>query len=203
MATVTGISDHIGWAELVTMSVRERVPVILERRRAELIEKGLPSAPYHHEGLEVAFEEAERIIRRTRASVEACCGRGVDALKSSLGTDAIAIQESPYRELPESVARVLSLRALSCTADGMLYREELASQASAAGLVVHRFPRRSDPIAAAAQALGWSSQRVTDLLSEFGGSVGAPWRKEHRHVAAAALRVVAVSGELRRPARSS
>ena len=68
--------------------------------------------------------------------------------------DAIVIQESPYKELPESVSRVLDSRPLTYAADGMLYCEELVSQASATGLVVHRFPRKSDQIAAASGALG-------------------------------------------------
>ena len=197
MATVTGISDHIGWAELVTLSVRDRAPVILDRRRVELIEPGLPSAPYHHEGLELPLEEAEPIIRKSRASVVEHCRRVMDALKSTWGVDAIVIQKSPYKELPESVSRVLASRPLTYAADGMLYREELVSQASAIGLVVHRFPRKSDQIAAASKALGLSASGLAAILAGFGKSVGAPWRKEHQQVAAAALCVIAGGRELR------
>ena len=198
MTTVTGISDHCGWAELVTLSVRDRAPVILERQRVELIEPGLASAPYHHEGLELPLDEAELVIRKTRASVADHCRRVLDALKSSFGVDAIVIQESPYKELPESLSRLLSSRPMTCAADGMLYREELASQASAIGLVVHRFPRKSDQIAAASKALGCSGSELATFLSKFGKSIGAPWRKEHKHVAAAALCILAGSNDLRR-----
>jgi hypothetical protein len=191
VTTVTGISDHIGWAELVTLAVRDRAFVILDRRRAELIEPGLPSAPYHHEGLALPLDEAAVVIRKTRGSVAEHCRRVLDDLKSSLGIDAIAIQESPYERLPESLSRLLSSRPVTCAADGMLYREALASQASAAGLVVHRFPRKSDRIAAASRALGCSAADVAALLSSFKASVGAPWRKEHMHAAAAALCVLA------------
>jgi len=193
MATVTGISDHIGWAELVTLTVRDRAPVILDRRRVELVEPGLPSAPYHHEGLALPLAAAELVIRKTRASIVEHCRRVVEALKSTWGVDAIVIQESPYKELPESVARVLDSRPLTYAADGMLYREELASQASAIGLVVHRFPRKTDQIAAASKALGSSPSGVATILAGFGQSVGAPWRKEHQQVAAAALCVLAGS----------
>ncbi|HEX4997291.1 MAG TPA: hypothetical protein VFY29_03645 [Terriglobia bacterium] len=191
MTTVTGISDHIGWAELVTLSLRDREPVILDRRRAELITPGLPSAPYHHEGLTLPFKEAERILRKTRASVEDRCRGALDTLKSSFRVDAVVIQASPYDELPESLELVLASRPLTYAADGMLYREELASQAAAIGLAVHRFPRKSDPIVAASQALGCSTTQVAATLAGFGKSVGAPWRKEHQHVAAAALCVLA------------
>jgi hypothetical protein len=73
----------------------------------------------------------------------------------------------------------------------MLYREELASQASAIGLLVHRFPRKSDQIAAASRALGSSASEVAAILARFGKLIGAPWRQEHKHVAAAALAILA------------
>lgn len=190
MGVVTGISDHIGWAECVTLSVRDRAPVILDRRRVELIDRGLASAPYHHEGLALPFDEANRAVQKTRASVSIRCRQVVENLKSSFGVQAIAMQESPYKELPESLAEILSSYALTCAADGMLYREELASQASAIGLTVHRFPRKSDPIAAASKALGRSAAEINTILSNFGKSVGAPWRKEHKQAAAAALCVL-------------
>jgi hypothetical protein len=198
MTTVTGISDHIGWVELVTVSVRDGEPTLLDRRRANLVGPGLASAPYHHEGLVLPLGETELIVRKTRASAAEHCRRALRKLASSLEITAIAIQESPYEGLPESVAEVLESYQLTCAADGMLYRESLAAQASAIGLAVHRFGRKSDQIAAAARALGCSKSEISTILSNFGKSIGAPWRKEHKHAAAAALCVLAESGELRR-----
>ena len=61
----------------------------------------------------------------------------------------------------------------------MLYREELASQASAIGLIVRRFPRKSDQIAAASKALGCSASEVATILSNHGflslSSIGGGW----------------------------
>src|SRR3954452_23902141 len=42
-----GIAHHFGWAVAVTASADHEV---VDRRRMELIEPGLPSAPVHHEG---------------------------------------------------------------------------------------------------------------------------------------------------------
>lgn len=42
-----GISHHYGWAVAVTASTDYRV---VDRRRIELIEPGVPTAPIHHEG---------------------------------------------------------------------------------------------------------------------------------------------------------
>ncbi len=117
--------------------------------------------------------------------------------------EAVVIQESPYEELPESLSRVLASRPLTMAADGMLYREELATQAAAIGLAVERFPRKSDQIAAASDALGSPVSEVARILSGFGKSVGAPLRKEHKHVAASALCILARNHDLKGSARSA
>jgi hypothetical protein len=44
---VIGISDHRGWAVLVTVA---RDGTLLDRRRVELVDETLPSLPHHHEG---------------------------------------------------------------------------------------------------------------------------------------------------------
>lgn len=193
MAVVTGIADHYASAELVTLSGGNKSPIILDRRSVRLIEPGLPTAPYHHEGLHLPLEEVEPIIVRTRASVLEHARAALAELKSSFQVDAIAIQQSPYPALPDSIQEVLASYQMTCAADGMMYREALASQAPALGLRVHRYPRKLDPIAAASKALGCEEAQVETLLASFGKTVGKPWRKEHKQVAAAALCVLAGS----------
>jgi hypothetical protein len=41
-----GIAHHLGWAVAVTASADQ----VVDRRRIELIEPGMPAAPIHHEG---------------------------------------------------------------------------------------------------------------------------------------------------------
>ena len=42
-----GVADHGGWAILVALTPDG---TLLERRRVELVEAGLPNFPHHHEG---------------------------------------------------------------------------------------------------------------------------------------------------------
>jgi hypothetical protein len=42
-----GIAHHLGWAVAVTASADHQV---VDRRRIDLIEPGMPTAPIHHEG---------------------------------------------------------------------------------------------------------------------------------------------------------
>jgi hypothetical protein len=43
---VVGVSDHGGWAVLVTVA---RDGMLLDRRRVELVDDDLPGIPHHHE----------------------------------------------------------------------------------------------------------------------------------------------------------
>lgn len=45
---IIGVSDHGGWAVLVTVASDGKLP---DRRRVELVDKGLPKIPHHSEGL--------------------------------------------------------------------------------------------------------------------------------------------------------
>lgn len=46
---VMGVSDHFARPELVTLVLEGGAPVFVNRRRVELIDQSLPTAPYHPE----------------------------------------------------------------------------------------------------------------------------------------------------------
>ena len=71
-----GIAHHYGWAVAVTASADHAV---VDRRRIELIDSGLPAAPVHHEGGphllhrtgEPLDDDAlERLVAEVRASAD-------------------------------------------------------------------------------------------------------------------------------------
>jgi len=53
-----GIAHHLGWAVAVTASAGHEV---VDRRRIELIEPGLPAAPVEHEARYLGDDAAVRI----------------------------------------------------------------------------------------------------------------------------------------------
>jgi hypothetical protein len=57
-AVQIGVVDHFGWAVVVTASADGTV---VDRRRIELIEPGLPEAPIHHRGWQVHQYDAKNI----------------------------------------------------------------------------------------------------------------------------------------------
>jgi hypothetical protein len=191
LKSVLGIADHYGSSEFVTIAVADGSFTLLSRETVQLIDPKLPSAPYHHEALQMPLEAAESLIAKVRASVTE---RSLAALSEQIakyGIGAVVIQSSPYPVLPDSLRDILASWQLTCAADGMMYRELLATSAEVLGLQVERYPRKSDRVAAAASALKMSKAEVAELLKSFGRQAGAPWRKEHQEAAAGALALLA------------
>lgn len=197
MASVLGIAEHNGWAEFVVVGASGNAPVVRSRERVQLRERSLPSQPYHHEALAMPLAEAQDLVDRVTRAVAANARAALADVQSRHGAGTLVMQESPFVRLPGTLAEVLESWHLTCAADGMMYREGLADAAAALGLDVVRYPRRSDPIALAADALEVSRERVDALLRELGRPLGKPWRKEHRLAAAAALWVLARQAPVR------
>ena len=187
---VIGASDHYARAELVTLAVEDAAPVFLDRRRVELIDKDLPSAPYHHEALELATGDAIDLVNRVRRSVAAHARAAMSTMRATYRARVLILPASPYVGLPESLEEVLNSRRLTNAADGMLYRESLARAAAELGMEVRRYPRKADPTVLAAEAMGVDVAAVTALIARFGREAGTPWRKDHKMAAAAALSVL-------------
>ena len=190
---VIGAAVHYSRAELVTLALKDAAPVFLDRRRVVLIDEGLPSAPYHHEALELDIGAAVELVNRVRRSVAQRAGAAISTLQATSGARVLILPASPYDGLPGSLEEVLASRRLTLAADGMLYREFLAEAAAELGLEVRRYPRRADPAVLAAEAMGVGVAEVTALIARFGREAGTPWRKDHKMAAAAALSVLGAS----------
>ena len=187
---VIGAADHYARAELVTLAVADASPVLLDRRRVELIDKGLPIAPYHHEALELDIDAAIDLVDRVRRSVAEHASAAISTLLATYRAQVLILPSSPYDSLPDSLEEILSSRPLNLAADGMLYREALAEAAAELGMEVRRYPRKTAPTALAAEAMGVEVAEVNSLIAQFGREAGTPWRKDHKMAAAAALSVL-------------
>ena len=187
---VIGAADHYARAELVTLALADASPVLLDRRRVELIDKGLPSAPYHHEALSLDIDTAIDLVDRVRRSVAKHASAAISTLLATYRAQVLILPSSPYDSLPDSLEEILSSRRLTLAADGMLYREALAEAAAELGMEVRRYPRKTDPTALAAEAMGVDAAEVNSLIAQFGREAGTPWRKDHKMAAAAALSVL-------------
>lgn len=185
-----GIAEHNGWANLVTVKLAHGVPIVLDRRRVELIESHLPSQPFHHETLEMAGPEADTLVTLVRASVAGAATEALAQLASDLEHEcalrAIAIRTPPIDSLPKTVAEVHASRRIMMAADGMIYHEALCRAARARGLEVVLVARRTE-LERAAKILGLSVAEAVDVIDRAGSELGPPWQAEHKFTAAAAI----------------
>ena len=74
---VIGVSDHGGWAVLVTVA---RDGTLLDRRRVELVDERLPKIPHHSEGQRLPLDEAVELVERVRVSAERHAVLALDAV---------------------------------------------------------------------------------------------------------------------------
>ena len=187
---VIGASVHYGRAELVTLWAVDGDARFLDRRRVELIADGLPSAPYHHEALELGIGAATALVDRVKRSVAEHASAAISTMLATWRAGMLILPASPYDGLPKSLEEVLASRPLTLAADGMLYRESLAEAAAEHGIDVRRYPRKTDPALLAAEAMGVDIAKIHALIAGFGREAGPPWRKDHKLAAAAALSVL-------------
>jgi hypothetical protein len=197
---VVGVADHNGWAILVTAAAVNGVPTVVDRRRVTLIEKGVPSQPYHHETLALADSEAEHLLRNVRTSIAACTALAFDRLSTDLlpryHVSSITIRQPPLARLPASVREVHASYYATCRADGMLYHSAICAAARQRDWTLE-LHRRGEELAAAADALQTSAENVERFLNDLTQTLKAPWTAEHRHAFAAAIGRLGAQSELR------
>lgn len=170
-----GIAHHYGWAIAVTADDG----ALVDRRRIELIEPGLPAAPIHHEGgahemhrhgEPPSDDELAALVASVRASVVRTTAASFDTLPD--GIASISLRAWPA-DFPTDIA-TLRLVPYEARADSVMYRQVLAEVALGRGWTVHRFEANDvDALAA--------------TLTATHVGVGAPWTKDHRTALAATI----------------
>ena len=180
MGVHLGVADHAGWAVVVAAGADG---ALVDRRRVELLESGLPKLPHHHECQSLPLEEALALVDEVRASAARCAAVALDALAAELDAPitGIALRELP--EMPNTVAETLADYRAQCTADSVMYRSVLAEAAEARGWAVAWYPRKT-VVADLGAALGVDAEA---WLKALGKSLGPPWQKDHRTALAAAV----------------
>jgi hypothetical protein len=194
LTAVLGVADHGGWAICVTVAASRGAPVIVDRRRIELIEPGVPTQPYHHDTVRMQPAVAERLVLRVRESVMRTTLESVKRVRDDLQPPykvvAMAMRRPTLDYVPVTVAEAHASYPVMCRADGMMYHDALCTAARRLKMTLS-FDNRDEEIAHAADRLGVSPEEVEHFLQSSGKSLGTPWHKEHRLAAAAAIGVLA------------
>ena len=177
---IIGVSDHGGWAVLVTVA---RDGTLLDRRRVELVGEGLPRLPHHSEGQGLPLNEAVDLVERVRVSAVRHAVLALDAVTMAVPRIfGVALRKCP--QLPPTIAERIKDYHAQNVADWVMYRKALASAAEERGWPVHWYDAKR-VLGAASQAL-----RVENLDAHFiqvRRAVGPPWDKDHKLAMAAAI----------------
>jgi hypothetical protein len=189
-----GVANHNGWAHLVTVSLDDGAPAVLDRRRVALVSPDLPSQPYHHEAVALPLAKAQALVTSVRASAGAHARDAFATLAADLSPRhrliAAAIRESPFGNLPSDLAEVLAYPPFIYAADAMLYLETLGEAARAIGLALVRHAK-GEEFTLAAAVLRVAPSEAEEIVRSFGRALGPPWSQEHQRAAAAAVGALA------------
>src|SRR6202041_3252014 len=117
---IIGVSDHGGWAVLVTAAGDG---TLLDRRRVELVDENLPKIPHHSEGQGLPIHEAVALVERVKISAERHGKLSRDAVAARVPgrIRGVALRQCP--PLPPTIAeRIKDYRAQN-VADWVMYRQ--------------------------------------------------------------------------------
>ena len=192
-----GVAESGNTAVLVTVAPDGE---LLDRRRIELTERGMPTHPHHHEGSwavgrylntpgarSLSLAEAVALVARVRDAAARGARDGLDALAAAVSEPITSIALRVCPTLPPTIEERIADNRAQTFADSVMYREALATAAEARGWSV-RWYDRERAFQDAAAALGRDD--IDAILRAMGKSIGPPWQAAHKLAAAAALAAV-------------
>jgi len=182
MPAALGVRAHSGWAAAVVIGRSVSSPVVLDRRRIELIDATMPGQPYHA-AAEMNLAEAERFIaeciRRTRRLASKAVSTVVDELRERghtiVGCGLLLGSGRPLTTL----AATLASHPMIHTAEGELFRDALKHAAEKCGLPLVGVKER-EACATAARELKVAERDLPMRLNALGKQIGAPWRQDEK-----------------------
>ena len=175
-----GIAHHFGWAVAVTASTDHEV---VDRRRIELIEPGLATAPIHHEGKPLDDDATAALVAQVRASVVRATSASLDQLAAALPEPIVSMSLRAWPlDFPDDIA-VQRRAPYESRADSVMYRQVLAELARARGWEVHFYDAKD----VEARAVSKLAQRADAVLFGPRATIGPPWAKDHRMALAATI----------------
>src|ERR1051326_5337646 len=149
-ATV-GVVEQSNVAVLVTVASDGK---LLDRRRINLTDRGLPTHPHHHEGSwavgrylnsawarPISLAEAVALIERVQASAARVAGENLEALAGAVSVPIARIALRACPRLPPTIEERIADHRAQTVADSVMYREAIAAAAEARGWSLYWYDR--------------------------------------------------------------
>ena len=177
-----GIADHLGWAVAVTASADHEV---VDRRRIELIEPGLPSAPIHYESKRLDVAATAALVAEVRASVaRATPRRRSTSIAAALPEPVVSLSLRSWPpDFPDDIA---VQRRVAVGEPGRRGHVPPGARRARARARLGRPPLRREGRAWVRRPACWGSG-PTRSCRVRGRRLGPPWTKDHRMALAATV----------------
>ena len=185
MKVALGLKARTGRAILVAVGGTAREPHFVERLEMPLLPAG-SFAPYHAaEELEPAAKRAASVKRDVAAAhrlAEEGIRKAMERVKAA-GHDVCACGVLVGPALPPwSVEEILAVHVRMHQAEGVLFREVLVAGARACGFEPERLVEKAG-----------IPESMSSRIAALGREAGAPWGRDQKEAAAAALAALAMA----------
>ena len=197
-AATVGVAEQANRAVLVTVAPRGE---LLDRRRIDLTERGMPTHPHHHEGSwavgrylktpgarALSLADAVALVERVRVAAARGARESLEALAATVPVPIASIAIRVCPQLPPTTEERIADNRAANVADSVMYREVLATSAEARGWSVYWYDR--ERVFRDAEA-ALSGEDIHAFLHAMGRSIGPPWQAKQKLAAAAALAAAA------------
>lgn len=192
MKVAFGLKAHSGWAALVVLWAEGKDVQIIDRRRLELVkdkDAEWAKQPFHAAG-DLEAREAQSLVHEAIKSAHVHATRALQAAVKRAqkhGHKVKACAVLMGEPMPDwSVEQILAVHFRMHKAEGVLFREALARAATDCKLKLVKI-REKELMARAEQVLAEPSERLMNRVTALGKSVGAPWGKDQKDAALAAM----------------
>jgi len=185
-----GFRVHSGWSAAVAVSLEGREPVLLCRKRPQLVKVfNYDFRQPYHTAKKTSLPEARQFISQVQSqAVELACGalREIQAELKPAGYRlvAAALLLASGRALP-TLENILASHALIHTADGELFREGIVEACARCRLRLLRVKEKG-LMAEAARSMRISEAALRKRVTQLGRPLGAPWSQDEKFATLAA-----------------
>lgn len=187
-----GFSVHTGWAAMIAVAGAPRSPIVLDRRRVEMMgnDPDNPRFVYHYAAKSLALPAAERFVRKAIEQSRDNAVAALEAALAALGKENYDVVASGVivgnKPLQSALADILKSHSLIHTAEGELFRLAIKSASERLKIPVTEI-RVRDLEPQAAKVLGISAAKINERLDAIGRAAGRPWSKDQKMSLLAAL----------------
>jgi hypothetical protein len=189
-----GFRVHSGWAAMVVVSLEKGLPVLLSRKRLQLVEVfSYKFRQPYHTAERMRREDSGKFISDVRSEAEELACYGLNAAQAELQArgyrmDRAALLLASGRTLPE-LEKILQSHALIHTADGELFRQALRDASGRCALRLTGMKER-ELLEGFSKALSTTAARLLKRATALGKPFGAPWSQDEKFAMLAAWRLL-------------